>query len=142
MEEQPATIIGMIGALLAGPGAQPGHCERRDGNGAIRFTLSQGPDGSLVEGSSRYRGLDGQFSGQIRASATTGVSRYCLEYSDAECCGTTLSFTVDDGSGRILSIEPPETDRRDRIVLPVAADAEAAQLAEDLDYREQHQVGP
>ncbi len=142
MREQDCSVIELIGALLATAGPAHGQFRLQDGTGAIQFSLSAGSDGVLIEGSSRFRGLAGQFSGEIEPTATPGVSRYVLEYSDPECCGSIMSFTADDGTGRILSVEPSERDRRDRIVLPMPADTEARQEADDAHYLEQNQVGP
>ena len=151
IEEPDRTIIGRIGALLVGarlgrgvvlqevPGALKanGPLELHDEAGAVRFTVSLSIDGVLFEGTSRFRGMAGQFSGTIRRAEAVGVSRYALEYSDPDCCGTYMSFTIDDRTGEILSIEPPEVDWRDLIVLPALADTEARQEADDAHRLEQ-----
>ncbi|WP_428375490.1 hypothetical protein [Lichenicoccus sp.] len=136
------SIIGRIGALLAGAGRSLGRFDLQDGAGAIHVTLTQGVDVVRFEGASQYRGLAGQFSGAIRPTAALGVSQYVLEYSDPECCGCSLSFTVKDSTGGVLSVVPPEIDRRDKVALLLPADTEARQKADDAKYLEQGQVGP
>lgn len=135
-------VIGLIGALLVGAGRGGGHLDLQDDAGAIQVALTPEVECVRFDGASRYRGLTGQFSGAIRPTAVMGVSQYALEYSDPECCGSTMSFTVDDSTGEILSVAPPESDAQDKISLPKLVDTERCQAADDARYLEQNQVGP
>ena len=145
MEEPDRAIIGRISALLAGArlgsrmALQEGTgargedvpLELHDEAGTIHFTLSHSMLAVLFEGTSWFRAMAGQFSGTLTPTGAVGVSRYALEYSDPECCASYMSFTTDDRTGAILSIEPPEIDQRDLFVLPAPADTATRQLAED-----------